>query len=370
MKNSVFCTVTGTVLLFFAASLVNAQEREQGEALRQRFIAHLKANTPVAGEFEVHSIGDPESYARHLEEIDKLNKARGNKGSIQVVPEASDQLLICRWAYDVDREMLETLPGSKNIYKTFYMDRESLVDGFEGNGINRSFNITKPRDIPTYRPANFYFLSGAVRFTEALSTYEMLRVDQPAPGAPNGTVLLICSSPKQKLELRLLLESKTCVLHGAELVYDSRPGWQLKIHELVEGPGQRVFPARAELIHYPLKGGDRPDKIVKMAAKKITFPQSAEETSSAFRLEIPKGAVVADRTLNQGTILDQPTAAQAMLAQPLPSSRPMEETPDIQLPGRSYAKWYWAGGGLCLAIAAALASWVFAQRKSSRHVGR
>ncbi len=61
-------------IVFLLLSLrLPAEERNEAEALAQRFVARMKANYPVAGEFEIDGTIDRDMYEKLNQQFEKLN---------------------------------------------------------------------------------------------------------------------------------------------------------------------------------------------------------------------------------------------------------------------------------------------------------
>src|SRR5581483_9207256 len=117
-------TIAGAWLILsaFAAPL---RADPEADALAQRFLAHLDANGPVAGTFELRGTFDPALYEERRRAVEKPT---GND-RVKHVFERDSHVLVCRWAWDRGREMSETLADSKNIFATFYRDGEAFLHG-------------------------------------------------------------------------------------------------------------------------------------------------------------------------------------------------------------------------------------------------
>jgi hypothetical protein len=356
------CKRLGAIVLVWAVltESVGAQDRDEAQALVQRFIAHLNANTPIAGEFEIRGVFDAAVYERHLQDVAKINQEKMKNGA-RYIPEPDNRRLLCRWAFDRNREMLETLAGSNNVFKTFYLDRETMIEGFE----QKVYNLEKPKDLATRRPASFYFLGGAARFTELLPEYQSFALSAAPQGAPEGMVTLTARKPSTKKELRLIIHRETCVLFEASLFVDSKPAWRLRIDELARGPDHRVFPKSAELIGYLPPYYDRPFRTETLQAKRIVFAQTQTEAEQSFALSLPKGASIADRMLNRSVTLEKPTSVQEVLTQPLPSIALEQPTVDMtsQLASPPSKRWYWLAGLVCAVAAVCVLIWAFQRRQ-------
>ena len=351
-------SILGVAMWLCLATSAGAQE---SEVLLQRFLAHMNSNGPIAGEFEIRTSFDQEIRDRERQQLAQKNEA-GKKLGQREQRHNEDQLLICRWAYDRDREMSETLRGSKNIFKSFYYDREASCVG----ETETSYNLDKPKRIANWRPAAFYFVSGMMeRWTELLPDFKERAVIDAPPGSPENAVVLVLRRPKTKHEIRLLLHRETAELFGSEGYFSSALVARLTIYESTRNHDGRVFPKRAEhSVFLPASQG-RPFRTDRLVAKSVVFPTSQQETENAFALTLPKGALIADRLLNRGMKLEQPTNVQTIIRGHLPS-RSFDNEGPIALPepvGRS-ASHYWIWIGLLTCIAAiALIGIVVRQRR-------
>jgi hypothetical protein len=335
-----------TLLAVVAAPRASAQDR--ADALAQQFFAHLRANAPIAGEFQIRGVIDPEFYEEHRKEAERMS---GNS-NIRITPEPAEQLLNCRWAWDRDREMAETLPGGRNVFATFYSNREALLLGSDP-GV---FNLHKPRHNPKYRPANFYFLGGASGWPELLGSCQF--TTQPATaGSPEGTVQLIAHDSRTKAVTRLLVEESSGVMHMAEIEVNSKLYFRLVIDSFVKATDHRIFPAKARLMIYVDAHSDRPYRVEELLAKAVRFPTLPGDVDHAFELTLPKGTKIADRLLNRTVDIRQPTSAQDILAgkvpsKPIETAKPAVAQERLTVPAKSNLPWVllWASLGIVLIL--------------------
>jgi len=343
-----------------------AQSSPEAEALMQRFVAHLNANLPVAGEFEMHGSFDPQAHEQDRLEAARLTKEK-LKGRGTLTMQAAERLLACRWALSRDVEMMETLPSSRDSFKTFYVNRELSLEGFQGN----SFNITQRKNIAGWRPASFYFLGGDTPWAELFPLYPVTEVRSPPNGSPPGSVQLVIRNPESKIEYRLLLDGATCQLHGYESFFDSKPFAHMTIQEVARGPGQRLFPTRAELTLARGPNYHQPFRTERLAASRVRFPTSQSEVESSFALSLPKGAIIADRVLNRSMLLDRSTSVQEVVSGKLPSNPSPELTTDLttELYSQPSTRWYWIAGVGCIVAAIALGTWLIRRWSSQRVAG-
>lgn len=291
---------------------------EAADALAQRFLAHLEANAPIAGDFEVRQTFDPEIYAEWLKVAEKLSTETNRH-----VPEKDNQILVCRWAWDGSREMTETLPRTKNVFATFFNDREGSLVGVDPY----VFNLAKRTDhVPKWRPASFYFLGVGVRWADRFRSVEFRMAATPA-GAPVGTVALEARDKRMNAVSRLFLDPASGVLHGHETDVDGKPYARLTIEKFARGPGQRLFPSRASLHIYHPQHPDKPFQLLELTAKLVRFPGTQAEIEHAFALELPKGTRIADRMLNRDIALARSTPVRDVFLGRVPS-KPHEVSPD------------------------------------------
>jgi hypothetical protein len=319
-------------------------------------------NGPIAGEFEIRTTFDPATRDEQNQSVAKRNEELKSSGK-QFRLHNDDQLLVCRWAFDSDREMTEMLNGSKNVHRaTFYWDREGSCE----QGATSSYNIDKPKRVTIWRPAAFYFCSSTMeRWTDMLPSYSERALAQPPDGSPGGTVVLVARRPKSKLEFRILVERETGVLHGFDGLADGKLTWRVIVQEFSRGPNGRVFPMRALNSIYLPKSPERPFRTDQLTARAITFPDSQPETSRAFALTLPKGTLVADRLLNRAMTLEQPTDVQTLIRGPMPTAKPFDEVEVMPQPRptRSWRLWYWIAGA-AFAILSAASFLLFVRRRN------
>src|SRR5262245_26182465 len=103
-----------------------------------KFLAHMSANSPVAGKFRIETIPNP----NRREEFRKKAQEAASKQGYTIGFEPDQPVLDCRWAWDGAREMLEALSGS-NVGHTFFKTPEALLKRSEG----LSYNLDKPMQV-------------------------------------------------------------------------------------------------------------------------------------------------------------------------------------------------------------------------------
>jgi hypothetical protein len=329
--------------------------QSDGEQVAKRFLDHMRAVGPVAGEFEVRCSLDPVVLERRREEMGPLLKQK----PVRIELEKDEQFLKCRWAWDGKHEMAEALEGTKNVEGTFYHTQEALLIGMAP----KNFNLEESSPIPRWRPASFYLLAGTLPWEVQLSTYSF-RVEAAPPGSSPGTVLLIGKRSKPNLEARLLVHETSGSLHRAELDLDGKPYSRLAVEEFVQGPGKRAFPRKARLEVYFPPHFDRPYRQMTLVAKRVSYPRTKEETDQAFALTLPKGTRIADRILNRLVLLDRPRTALEILGSNLPSKAfdLPNEAVTLTLPPERDRTGLWVLG--LLLLAGVLLVWVI--RRSGR----
>lgn len=304
---------TLTVLLF-AAWAVPAPARPQkpdAADLAQRFLAHVKASSPVAGTFEIRTRTDKEMLDREQKAADAQYK-----GPVRLEFGPAEQTLVCRWAWDGREEVCETLPGSKDEVSTFLRHSEGLLVGHRP----RTFTLNEPRRTAIlWRPACFYVLAGMEQWPHALADCSFEIADL---SAADDEVTLIAHNKELKSALHLTLEKGTCALRRSRTYYETNLTLDLQVLAVTRGPDQRVFPTKAVIDTYaPNLASDRPYSRREMTATKLVFPRDQAETRALMRLELPAGAMISDRVLNRDIQLQTAASAAEVIEGKFKSTR-------------------------------------------------
>ena len=331
--------------------------QDDADALAQRFLAHMKANVPVAGEFEIYRESDAESYKRRQESAAQM-KFEG-RGAVKVTVPPRTGLGRYRWAWDGVREMTEALTDGKS-------DRKDVILSFfnspEGQLITRNaagyYRLAEAGKVSDYRPGSFYSLyGGGIPWPEFLK--DMSFSTTPAEGAsPVGTVWLIARN--DGLELRLLVERETGVMHRMVGYWESDKYVEVTIDAFERGKDHRLFPRRARIEVFAPDSPGRPSHTETLNAKRIDFPSPGEETHRALTLILPKGATVFDRVLNRQIVLSADTPARTVVERGDFGTSRTVPIPETSEPLAHYVpparwRWWWVGAGAALALAAAVA---------------
>lgn len=292
--------------LLLSPSLAGAQDAE-GEALAQRFLEHLKANTPIAGTFEVTTTFDPVLYEKREKALGKDVELNGKHYLRRSEPQK--QFFRCRWVWDFRREMMDT-PGDNYISRTFLHTPEGYLEKVG----DKNFNLTARATGGAYRPASFYFLNATNVWSEIFTYKKGCKFHiEPAPvGSPSGSVLLI-ANPTADHEYRLLLDKTTCRLYDTESTFEGHPDMRLMIqHVEQDKEGKRVFPTKATITVYE-PNEHKPWGVHTLTAKELVFP-SRDEAEKLFQLIVPAETDIYDRVLNQHIRLTKPTLAEEVIS--------------------------------------------------------
>ena len=62
----------------------------------------------------------------------------------------------CRWAFDRNREVLDTLDGSSGVFRRFYIGPEGLIEG----DAPKTYNLDAVQAVGLVRPGSFFFMNG------------------------------------------------------------------------------------------------------------------------------------------------------------------------------------------------------------------
>jgi hypothetical protein len=316
--------VIAALLVGVAAALGPAAAgQDPAAAAGQRFLAHLEANQPIAGEFRIETVLD-EDQQRGL--IRDLPSEKKGKSRLKTSFEPSRQTLVCRWAWATDREVCEALPDSSkdSMYGFLRLPEGNLV------GLNKKqFNLTKPEMLrdEMNRPALFYFFAGGGHWNKVLEGAEFsLATPNDAPA--DSLTLVARKGPSQVV---LVLERNTSRIRRASLYSGDRLSWSLDVEELAKSPtDDRVFPSRASVAVY-WRNSAQPMRKVELTANRIDFPTAAE-VASQFKLPVPAGALIGDRVLKSGIELKEPIdGADLITGRVNPPRRPYANQPSETL---------------------------------------
>ena len=286
-----------------AAAPARAQEKElSADAVAQRFLAHLDRNQPVAGVFEIHTAVDLPQVQGYLDETRK-------KG---FVPEAAQQVLVCRWAWVTDREVCEQLEGSKDAPHSFLALPQGTLVGYPENKYNL-LPPGKPRADVT-RPALFYYLSGGPFWREYLASAKY-SLGPATAQTPPGAVQLVAT--KEPAKCVLTVDRQTGKLYSAVIYDQGKPLWKLAIEEFATSPdGARVFPTKATISVYH-DSPEKPFRSVTLTARRVDFPSTAE-VAGEFKLPVPAKALIADRVLDAAIVPERATEASEIITKDVP----------------------------------------------------
>jgi hypothetical protein len=308
------------LILATVCPAVNRGDGPTADAVAQRFFAHLEANQPVVGEFEV------------VTTIDYSNLPGGGaprpaaKGGNTAVPEPAKQTLHCRWAWATGREVCEQLSGSHDSLYGFLSLPEGTLVGYS----DKRYNLVRPDTLRTdiTRPALFYFLSGANTWKKQLASS---RFTLHTPTDPATDIL---EAADEFSKVVLTLDKKTSRLRSGEIYFKGKLGWRLAIDSYATSQTDgRAFPTAATITTYLVEGGgksDKPFRTATLTARRVEFPTTAE-AAGQFRLPMPAQSLIADRIMNASVLTNRPIDAAQVLTQDVPReaySAPAKEPPE------------------------------------------
>jgi len=272
-------------------------------ALAQRFFAHLDSNRPIAGVFEISTTMDTAIRGDMQKQAEQ-----SLKGKRKVVL-SGDSTLLCRWAWDKEREVTEALPGSTGADASFLRNQEAnLIEMIRG-----SYNIESPGEVSIWRPASFYFLASQKPWAQALEECEFV-IEKPGGDAAAGVVTLRATKRNENMTFALTMDAASCVLKGATIDFNSKRFLELDVDAVVKGADHRVFPERATLKLYDLGHPERPYRIQRLAAKGVTFPSAGTQINSLLNFSLSNGALVSDRIVDRLYRLQAPASAVDVIA--------------------------------------------------------
>lgn len=341
--------------LAWAAGPASGQELS-GPEVAKRFIERQYEMTPVTGEFVITAKHQP------LNPVQQAKKeAAGWKGP---PPESVTK---CRWAFDRDREVLDTLPGSTGFYNRCYIGPEGLVLGMSSDSRVGNYVLDKVRNVPVTRPGSFFFLGAGNERWE--TTLAEPGVKPAAVKSGDATVLSVDGA---SMRYELTLDSDTLLLRSARASMKGEQVWSLEIRSYVRDPGGRkVFPKEAtqRLVDPSTKRLLREEHLT---AVSVEFPKG-QGTGAAFTLTLPPKSLVGDQLLNRAIIIDKPTDAASLIANPTQAKTQaydqdipglaVESEPEVPYTPGGWLTLYWA---VALSVVAAVAVYVVVRRLMTR----
>ena len=301
-------TVAYIALTVAASAPAGLADEPTGDAVAQRFFAHLDANQPVAGEFDITTTIDEAALKA------TAPPGSGPAGGASAKPEPAKQALHCRWAWATGREVCQQLSGSQHAMYGFLSLPEGTLIGYN----DKQYNLVKADTLraDVTRPALFYFISGANPWKKQFdgATFS-LRTPTDRPG------MNVLTAERNGVKTILTLEENTSRLRGVEILIGNKVGWRLTIDAFATSPTDgRVFPTAATISTYPTAGNGKSDKPLRtttLRARRVDFP-TPTEVASQFRLPVPSHALVGDRILNAAIEPTRPTDAAEIITQDVP----------------------------------------------------
>ncbi len=336
-KPTLLSAALATVLA--AAPYARSQAPNDPSALGQRFLAHLAANQPLAGEFRIETVLDHGQLGKLLGQTD----AGGNK-SVVTALEPERQLLVCRWAWADGKEVCEALPGSSNSMYGFLTLPEGNLFGYNP----KQFNLTAPELLraDVNRPALFYFFNGGDHWKQFLTGANF----SAGEGGKPDLAVIVAKNDSTKAVLGI--EPKTGRLRRASISHNDQLAWSLTVEELTASrTDERAFPSKATVEVFGADG-KRPVRRVQMTASRLAFPTPGE-AAGQFKLPVPAKALIGDRVLNAAIELSSPAdGAGIITGRVSPPRTPFTPTStEVPLSG---AKARWRNNAYLIVIAAAL----------------
>jgi hypothetical protein len=334
-------TLTLAIIALILIGRTGQATEPEARELAKKFLAHMSANAPVAGTFEIRTIPDPAIQ----ESLRKAARESGAKEGYGVSFGADKPELNCRWAWDGSREMLDTLSGS-NVWQTFLRTPEANLQGT----VRDNFNLEKPGPSSGYGPAGFYFLMGRLPWSDPLKDCKF-RIEEAPTGSPAGYVSLVATSPKRTVHL--VVHRAKGTLHGhRRFLPDGKLSGELMIDKVKENSDGRVFPTSARLLLYQPATG-KVMQTYTLTAREVTFPASGPALEDAFRLTLSKGALISDYLLSKQIKLKSPALAADVLAGKIPGE-PAEFKTTVPRTGTQSApasdSWYFWGLALLMSL--------------------
>jgi hypothetical protein len=163
--------------------------------------------------------------------------------------------------------------------------------------------------------------------------------------------ILTVEPPGMKYELAL--DPATLLLRSVSGLSEGKEIYSVRIHSYYRDPDSpKVFPKEATLkVTHPKTGVVIKEELLK--AVSVEFPKTRVE-GGAFSLTIPSGAAVGDRLLNRAIVINKPTDAAGLLANPSQAkSQPYAENlpavatetaPETPCVPDRWLGWYWIIG--------------------------
>lgn len=259
--------ITLLVTLASVRTVQGADQRvsnDEAKRLFHRFLDRLKDDAPVTGEFEIKRTARP-GWGQGISQPDRL--------------------LRCRWSWEPDREMLEGLPES-NVFEHFLSTRAAFLLGVAP----LNYNISKPKDPASFRPASFYFLFGGSSWF-SMANAEVALVDRDADTPPSTRVLRV---NVRHGYAHLFIREPDARHLGHDTFLEGKLFHRLRISKLMTFSDGRAFPFAATLENY--RGTKHRELFFtdELRTIRVQFPRGAEQIQAAFATDIPAGSQIHD----------------------------------------------------------------------------
>jgi hypothetical protein len=300
------------------------------------------ASTPITGTFVVRT-----HINRSKADEDRI---RERQPGARLTFEPTEQVLRCRWSFDRTRELVDPLAGSTGTFRRFLTTPDVNVVGHAPS----RYTLSSGR-VPYTRPASFYFLGGDDgRWNELL-------------GNPAATFAVDSTDDGQEHRIELAGAGTTRLtadhqgrLRRAEVTVNGAVVWTLTVGGYVSSPaGNKHFPKQADILM------NRPDNgellcRYRLDTDAVSFPSSSSDLSTAFRLDLPKRAVVADPQLRQTItlpggatghdVIREPSKFPRKPFKPAPAQARFVDEGEPSDTGRDW--WLWLPAGVLVAVVA------------------
>jgi hypothetical protein len=294
---STVCLITLFVTLTSVRGGADAKvSTDEAKRLFHRFLDRLKDDAPVTGEFEIKRTSMP----------------GWGKGMPQ-----RNRLLRCRWSWEPDREMLEGLPES-NVFEHFLSTRTAFLQAM--GPLN--YNISKPNDPASFRPASFYFLfGGSSWFSMANADVSLVASDADTP--PSTKVLRV---NVRHGYAHLFIREPDARHLGHDTFLEDKLFHRLRISKLVTFSDGRAFPFAAKLESY--RGTKHRELFFtdELRTIRVQFPRGAEQIQAAFATDLPAGSQIHDNERNTHITLRSVTSAIRVIPAAGSSLQPGEQS--------------------------------------------
>ena len=303
-KNGIRSWVSLVVWVSLAVRLSAEEPRE----VFRRFLDRITHDSPVSGEFLIRGQWDKEAHNRYLA---AAKAAAVNQGGL--IPAADRVEGRYRWAWDGQREMLESRSDNVHNFKSFFLSPDSLLDGM----VPGNYNLGRPRKPYPVRPASFYFHAGGYEWTD-VDERDTIELETGVPDdLPAETISLLIRfavrSVEQPQQVRLFVRRDDYRPLGRDVYINDKLFSRVRVSDFQSHQDGRAFPQKGIMEIFDPTTDNDVMQTIQMRTVRIDFPSTKQELQSAFAMPLPEGTEIYDLLLNRKLILRSIVDAQEVM---------------------------------------------------------